>query len=717
MTSLPQRIGNYKLERRIGKGGSGGEVWLARHRSLEGRQVAIKLIVSNDDELIERFTREANITSRLRHEHIIQIYDHGEQPPYYYTVMEYVSGGALRDWLQGGKPLPLDLALQIFRCAGAALDYAHTNGVIHRDVSPGNILIEPEASRVLLTDFGIAREPGKAGLTTISRVMGTPGYLSPEHARSATAVTYLSDIYSLGIVLFEMLSGKRPWEHNPGAGPDADGGSFADPRTLRDVGVTHLPPDVERVIQTMLAFESPKRYPNALAAVVDLERIMTRHSSPTQIVGQRSNPTKTVAPATNTPAVDVEPTTVERVLGRDLLKEPIEAAKKRDDQLLRPGEIERLLNEWSVSGRFRRRLLGRQSSIHTVKPKRCYFYTLSVLYETREPAKTTEQPVGKEGGVPHEKVVDRWSVELPATKGFQAQSGAAVRLPGSSQIIKCQPCSGNGQLICPRCQGKGQVLREPTTPAPTTSTTRSTSAPGNSSPIPNTPIRPMPPSRPDEPGSRTIPSASSTVRPTTVPIPTAPAAPRMMPCPDCGGKAQTICKACQGNGTLLQFKTIDWKRRALAFENNDELHHDPKQEAQLLSRCEAKEIYREQCTKGYRGEWRHIPELAALIERADAELDQNSRVVLTEVVISFIPYTLVVIDLGEPERNKPALPTTKQPTNGLETIRTYDLPIVGFENVIPHDWRFLSWAHVLVWLLTLLSIVLAALLTLSLFYR
>src|SRR5919109_2667036 len=120
MSNVPQRIGNYQLERQIGKGGM-SEVWLGRHRSLENRLIAVKLLLSQDQEWIERFTREANITSRLRHEYIVQIYDHGYQHPYYYTVMEYVAGGALRELLKGHRALPLALALQVFRCAGAAL--------------------------------------------------------------------------------------------------------------------------------------------------------------------------------------------------------------------------------------------------------------------------------------------------------------------------------------------------------------------------------------------------------------------------------------------------------------------------------------------------------------------------------------------------------------------------------------------------------------------
>lgn len=114
MSNVPQRIGNHQLERQIGKGGF-SEVWLARHRSLENRLIAVKLLLSHaDHEWVDRFSREANITSRLRHDHIIQIFDHGYQAPFYYTIMEYVAGGALRTLIKPRQPFALDLALRIF---------------------------------------------------------------------------------------------------------------------------------------------------------------------------------------------------------------------------------------------------------------------------------------------------------------------------------------------------------------------------------------------------------------------------------------------------------------------------------------------------------------------------------------------------------------------------------------------------------------------------
>src|SRR6187200_1208757 len=109
MTSVPQRVGNYRIEKPIGKGGT-SQVVLARHGTLEDRLVAIKLLMSQDPEYIERFQREANIASRLRHPNIVQIYDHGYHAPFHYTVMEYVAGGALRAQFQAAKRLPLDVA-------------------------------------------------------------------------------------------------------------------------------------------------------------------------------------------------------------------------------------------------------------------------------------------------------------------------------------------------------------------------------------------------------------------------------------------------------------------------------------------------------------------------------------------------------------------------------------------------------------------------------
>jgi hypothetical protein len=673
MTNLPTRVGNYQLERQIGKGGM-SEVWLARHRLLDDRQVAVKLLLTQDAEWIERFTREAQITSRLRHEHIIQIYDHGYQHPYYYTVMEYVAGGALRELLQGHRPLPLELALHVFRCAGAALDYAHAHGVIHRDVSPGNILLEQGTNRVLLTDFGIARESGKVGLTTVNKLMGTPGYLSPEHASSAAAVTHLSDIYSLGVVLFEMLSGALPWNHNPGM-PNSSGGPFEPPMSLRSRGVQGLPTDVDRIIQTMLAIDPAKRYPSARAAIEDLERVLTRHTSPTQVVNPAPGDGAGAALRPRAPLTQVvEPHPVEKVLRPDLLKGPLQQARKRAEELHDPQAIAALLDRWSSEGMFRRKLLGRQAALHRITSTNIYFYTLRVLYEIREPAQTIEEPDHQALPIPLEKEEDRWSVGLPAPKGFADDSGGTVRLPGSTRVIACQGCGGIGKTICPRCQGKQRIsARQPNSDRRTASGA-------------------MP--------ARTGGTSAAT-----------PAA-LLIPCPDCSGTGGLPCTHCEGAGRLVQKKTITWRRRAVTLKAHDDL---PRVDEQWLVRsCAPNEVYCEQQPGGLRPEWRLIPGLKTLIDAALAAADEHTRIALSEVAIAFIPVTEIVFDLGGHPRSAAQQGTGKPPAPASDA-GLYRWHIYGFENRLPRDWRFLNLDRIgLVFFALLFVLALAGLLVLLL---
>src|SRR5580765_8396597 len=202
----------YRIERELGAGGM-ATVYLAQDLK-HHRPVAIKVLHPELAAALgpERFLREIEISARLRHPHIVPLYDSGEAGGFLYYVMPQVEGESLRDRLRREKQLPLDDALQIAREVADALSYAHSRGVIHRDIKPENILLE--SGHAVVADFGIARAVSAAGhdrLTATGMSIGTPMYMSPEQAAGETDLDGRSDLYSLACVLYEMLSGQPPF--------------------------------------------------------------------------------------------------------------------------------------------------------------------------------------------------------------------------------------------------------------------------------------------------------------------------------------------------------------------------------------------------------------------------------------------------------------------------------------------------------------------------
>ncbi len=202
--------GRYVLDSRIAVGGM-GEVWQATDTVI-GRQVAIKILKDEylgDPGFLERFRAEARHAALVNHEGIANVYDYGEEEGSAYLVMELVPGEPLSSVLEREHTLSIDRALDIVAQTAVALQAAHSAGLVHRDIKPGNLLITPEG-RVKITDFGIARIADQVPLTATGQVMGTVQYLSPEQA-SGHAASPSTDIYSLGIVAYEALAGKRPF--------------------------------------------------------------------------------------------------------------------------------------------------------------------------------------------------------------------------------------------------------------------------------------------------------------------------------------------------------------------------------------------------------------------------------------------------------------------------------------------------------------------------
>lgn len=262
----------YKLTERIAIGGM-GEVWKADDEVL-GRTVAIKILkeeYTGDEAFLRRFRAEARHTALLNHPGIADIYDYGEQAGSGYLVMELVPGKPLSVILEREKTLPWEKALSILAQTGRALQVAHDQGLVHRDVKPGNLLITP-TRRVKITDFGIARLADQVPLTATGQVMGTVQYLSPEQATGQNA-TGSSDIYALGVIGYEALAGTRPF-----TGESQIAIALKQVNEPPPLLPNHIPEPVRALIMSMLAKEHEDRPANA-TKMADAAEALLRHDT------------------------------------------------------------------------------------------------------------------------------------------------------------------------------------------------------------------------------------------------------------------------------------------------------------------------------------------------------------------------------------------------------------------------------------------------------
>ncbi|MEA2440428.1 MAG: eukaryotic-like serine/threonine-protein kinase [Thermoleophilaceae bacterium] len=309
--SAPTEIGGrYTLERRLGAGGM-STVFLARDAVLE-RRVAVKLLaehLSDDEDFVARFRREALAAARLQHPNIVQVFDSGEDEPSgrHFIVMEYVNGPSCADLLREHRQLGVEQTVEIVRGACHGLDYAHRAGLIHRDVKPGNLLVSDESGTVKLADFGIAKAAEQTRITQVGAVLGTAAYLSPEQATGEEAEA-ASDIYSLGVCAYQFLTGRLPHEYS----------SLTELalKQQRDsvVPITDYRPDVspelDRAVRVALERDPGQRYASALdmAAALDAgargeETAATQAfaATGTQSLGDATDATQAL-PATELPA-------------------------------------------------------------------------------------------------------------------------------------------------------------------------------------------------------------------------------------------------------------------------------------------------------------------------------------------------------------------------------------------------------------------------------
>jgi hypothetical protein len=309
---IGSKLGKYQIRTEIGRGGMGA-VYKGYDPMLD-RYIALKVLAPHlvwEKDFVERFLREARAAARLKHPNIVTIYDVGQEGGWYYYVMEYLEGQSLMESIQRQGALSPEKTITILRPLAGALDYAHHEGLVHRDIKPGNIILG-KAGRVTLTDFGIARAAQQARLTATGAILGSPAYMSPEQAKGLS-VDARSDQYSLAVVAYEMLSGQVPFQadstlslmykvvHEP-------------PPPIRQV-VPGLPAGVEAVLGQALAKKPGDRYGTVSAFVEELDQALAGKKMKARFPPAQQKPTATLA---ESPTVMIGP-------GRGAAKRPIMA--------------------------------------------------------------------------------------------------------------------------------------------------------------------------------------------------------------------------------------------------------------------------------------------------------------------------------------------------------------------------------------------------------
>ncbi len=262
--------GRYRVQRKLGQGGM-ADVYLAEDEEL-GRRVAIKILNDRhaaDEQFVERFRREAKNAAGLSHPNIVSIYDRGEAEGTYYIAMEYLEGSNLKDIILQRGPLPVEEAVGFARDILGALKFAHRKGLVHRDIKPHNVMCDADG-RVKVTDFGIARAGAASQMTEAGSIIGTAQYLSPEQARGGV-VDQRSDLYSVGIVLYELLTGTVPFSGDtPVEIAMKHLSAVPEPPSARR---PEIPRALDQVVLRALAKDPDKRYQSAEEMDAELARV------------------------------------------------------------------------------------------------------------------------------------------------------------------------------------------------------------------------------------------------------------------------------------------------------------------------------------------------------------------------------------------------------------------------------------------------------------
>jgi len=267
-------LSSYKKLQLIGRGGMASVY--SSTSPITGQRVAIKVLssaLSEDDQFRKRFMREAETVSSLNHDHIVQILNYGEEKGTYFIVMEFLTGPNLHSLLKQKGRIALAPSLLLLKSIASALDYAHQRGYVHRDVKPSNIMLDTASNkeRAVLTDFGIVKIADANTRITASRVLGTFDYIAPEQIQSSEGVDGRADIYALGVMTYQMLTGSVPFER-PNTGALLLAHLTAPPPNICEM-VPELPQEVAQAIQRAMAKRPEERFATATEFVAAMDVI------------------------------------------------------------------------------------------------------------------------------------------------------------------------------------------------------------------------------------------------------------------------------------------------------------------------------------------------------------------------------------------------------------------------------------------------------------
>ena len=279
-----RRVGPFELERKLGVGGM-GVVYLARYLK-NGRKMAVKVLppeMCSNQKLVRRFLREMAILSKLRHDNIVRYYGGGKDKTQHFYAMEFMDGGSMEDLLKKKQRLSWEQTIDTSRQIALALEYAHNHGIIHRDLKPANLFLGKDG-RLKLGDFGIARDTQATALTAAGRTVGTYAYMAPEQISGKPPVSRKTDLYALGCVMFEMLTGKPPF-----VAPTAAEMLFAhleqEPPRVTEQALD-CPVFLESLVLKLLEKDPEERYYDALALQVGLDEVVEKVTAARSVAQQ-----------------------------------------------------------------------------------------------------------------------------------------------------------------------------------------------------------------------------------------------------------------------------------------------------------------------------------------------------------------------------------------------------------------------------------------------